>query len=217
MALRTITVAAIWKVPPNRYYRHRIYVVRDGDLVMYVGQSMRNVIGRLRTHLDERRPSLLGELIKVNHPMSKHWQVDLYMLADCAAYVDQFALFPLQEGLPYDSNTAEKGMIWKMRPVINRKHNPHPSLLPDGYRGHSILLAREPESIYMHTEANWFANVILNGWVCAHGHESGRTEWWHHSGATLSDEGMTPYRVARRVPSINHNAEPKEVQNADHQ
>ena len=159
---------------------------------------MRNVILRLRSHLDERRPSLLGELIKVNHPRSKTWQVDLYTLADCVSYVDQMALFPIQDGLPYDSITAEKGMIWRMRPVVNREHNPRPTPLPEVYEGHHIL-REEPLTYY---GAQWFTQAILNGWTYAEDHDRGRGEWWHHSGVTLTSEDMVRHIQAGSLPDL---------------
>lgn len=71
---------------------YRLYVIRDGDTILYVGLS-RDPFYRLREHMglgDEYaapEPSRIGDLIIRFLPDSLSWTVDLYQLTDCTSYV----------------------------------------------------------------------------------------------------------------------------------
>lgn len=66
---------------------HRLYLVRDGETVLYVGQS-RDPIDRLFGHFGYgtwgmRGPSRLGQLIMANLPEARAWVIDILTPADC--------------------------------------------------------------------------------------------------------------------------------------
>ena len=67
---------------------HHLYVVRDGDVVFYVGRS-RDVEDRLLSHMGKgwwgwsQGKSSLGQLIEDNHPESLNWQIELLTPGDC--------------------------------------------------------------------------------------------------------------------------------------
>jgi len=67
---------------------HHLYVVRDGDVVFYVGKSQ-DVIDRLRSHVGKGTwghmsgRSSLGRLIEDNLPGARHWQIELLTPSEC--------------------------------------------------------------------------------------------------------------------------------------
>ena len=69
----------------------RIYIFRDKDLVLYIGQS-KDVIRRLKEHLGFNvrgfgiKESNIGRLVNANVPESKQWEIDLLTLEDCKTY-----------------------------------------------------------------------------------------------------------------------------------
>jgi hypothetical protein len=71
-----------------------IYVVRDGDLVLYVGKAA-GVIGRLWSHLGESTwgwtgISRLGRLIQANLPAARYWQIELMTGEDCLLALKEY-------------------------------------------------------------------------------------------------------------------------------
>ncbi|WP_420643408.1 GIY-YIG nuclease family protein [Candidatus Leptofilum sp.] len=189
---------------------HLIYVVRDADLVFYVGQSRRDVLTRFGEHM--QKPSRLGQLIQLNEPASDNWSVDFYALADCAAFVRQKSLFALQEWQHFDMDMAEQAMIQAMRPVLNRDFNEKPTPLPAGYLGHAALFLPKPTtatSAMLSTAVSpttspqdriWLNRMSLQGWV--HETAGNRTFWRHASGKTLTEAEMAAYRLAGKLPKI---------------
>lgn len=179
---------------------HLIYVVRENDLVFYVGQSRRDVLTRFGEHL--QKPSRLGKLIMLNTPSSQNWQVDFYALADCAAFVQQKSLFAMQAWQHFDMDMAEKGMIKVMRPVLNQDFNEKPTPLPARYRGHAELYLDKPVTAVSPTTSPqdriWLNRMSLQGWVYE---TDGRfTIWRHASGKTLTEAEMAPYRQVGKLP-----------------
>lgn len=75
---------------------YRLYVIRDGDTILYVGLS-RDPFYRLQEHTGlgdgdvAAEPSRIGDLIVRFLPDSLTWDVDLYTLDDCTPYVAQIA------------------------------------------------------------------------------------------------------------------------------
>jgi len=68
---------------------HRLYVVRDGATVFYVGQS-RDPVERLLGHMGHGAwvfygKSSLGRMVEVNMPASQSWQVELLTITECGA------------------------------------------------------------------------------------------------------------------------------------
>ncbi|HRQ39501.1 MAG TPA: hypothetical protein PLD25_16455 [Chloroflexota bacterium] len=193
--MQTTTVHAILDKEIDSTLGHLIYVVRDGSLVFYVGQSKRDVVARFGEHL--LKPSRLGELIELNRPQSFDWAVDFYTLADCRPFVTQKSLFAMQAWEHFDMDMAEQNLIAALRPVLNRDFNPQPSPLPPHYQGRQ--LTGQPATAVSPGERVWLNQMSLAGWVYETD-ANGRTTWQHHDGRTLSEQQVTPYRQQNRIP-----------------
>lgn len=206
----TVTIGSILAKKVADTLGHLIYVIRDANLVFYVGQSRRDVLTRFGEHM--QKPSRLGQLIQLNLPASEAWAVDFYELADCAAFVRQKSLFALQAWQHFDMDMAEQAMIQAMRPVLNLDFNEKPTQLPAGYRGHAALRLAKPvtaTSALLSTGVSpttspqdriWLNRMSLQGWVLET--TGTRTVWQHRSGKTLTNAEMEPYRQAGKVPTI---------------
>lgn len=122
----------------------KVYVVRDGETVFYVGKSRNNPVERLWQHLaligPNHGPSELGQLIKDNAPDSHAWQVELRTVADCEPFIRQE--FPVHR--LFDSDLAERAMIRTLHPCLNGTHNAHPTRLPERYRRQQQNLTDAP-------------------------------------------------------------------------
>jgi len=104
---------------------YRIYVIRDGETVFYVGQS-HNPHNRLLEHmaLSRTQPSLIGTFIRENAPASGAWVFEQYTLDDCSEVV----------GRCRDVDDAEEALIKLHRPYFNAAMNPYPLPLPMRYK-----------------------------------------------------------------------------------
>jgi hypothetical protein len=101
-----------------------IYVVSDGDLVLYVGKS-RNPLQRLWEHVNKSfagipTPSSLGEIALDCEPESDAWTVRLYL--------------PTEFGSE-DLELAELEAIRRLRPCVNQADNRNAPKLPRKYYG----------------------------------------------------------------------------------
>jgi len=193
--MQTTTVQAILDKQIETSLGHLIYVVKDGALVFYVGQSKRDVVARFWEHM--QKPSRLGQLIALNRPQSLAWTVDFYALADCRPYVSQKSLFAMQAWEHFDMDMAEQSVIAALRPVLNRDFNPNPMPLPPHYNGQ--YLTEQPTNTTNPTERVWLNRMSLAGWV--HGQDAnGRVTWQHRDGRFLSEQQMAPYRQQNRLP-----------------
>lgn len=123
---------------------HHLYVVRDGDVVFYVGRSQ-DVISRLLSHMGLGRRgkwsvSSLGALIKDNLPTSHNWAVTLLALSDCGVDPGRYSY------RDEDTDFAEVALIRFCKPCLNSAHNPGASALPDRYVNYE---RRKREHAYM--------------------------------------------------------------------
>jgi hypothetical protein len=177
---------------------HLIYLVRDGALVFYVGQSRRDVVTRFAEHL--QKPSRLGQLIDINTPESSLWQVDFYTLADCRPYVGQKSLFAMQAWEQFDMDMAEQALIAHFRPVLNADFNPNPTPLPPQYRGQALVAGGNHETAVSPTERIWLNRMGLQGWQYERAVDGRITHWRHRNGRRLTDSEMAPYRAANQIP-----------------
>ena len=106
---------------------HRLYIVRDGPTVFYVGQSV-DPPERVRGHLGLGELAFggrdrLGYFIVDNLPEAQAWQVVLYTLEDCQAYLGA-----------WDVDDAEQRLIDLARPALNVQGNRDPMPIPAKYK-----------------------------------------------------------------------------------
>lgn len=106
----------------------RIYAVRDGETVLYVGKAASGVRERwlftLGSHMTVngfswQGWSAIGCAIAEHYPVSRDWLIDLYAVEDCRAIVGKrFSGLDFDD--PYDRiETAELAMIQELRPLFN--------------------------------------------------------------------------------------------------
>jgi hypothetical protein len=194
----TFTIQAIVDKQFDQALGHLIYVVREGEVVFYVGQSKRDVVTRFWEHIQKR--SRLGQLIELNRPSSLTWLVDFYTLADCRPYVTQKSLFAMQAWETFDMDMAEQALIAWLRPILNRNFNANPTPLPAHYHGHELLGQRLPASL-LHEPAHrpWLNRMSLAGWVYVQDGD-GCITWRHHDGRLVADREMALFRQSGRIP-----------------
>jgi hypothetical protein len=125
---------------------HCIYRFRDGNLVLYIGQSKKNIRMRIGNHLGlYAMPGTIAlqRLILANLPQAYEWQIDLFTREDCQKRMQfnagRFAGLSLYEAaqvhqLEHTIDYLEQRMIQCYRPCLNIAHNPTPTPLPEHYR-----------------------------------------------------------------------------------
>ena len=139
-----------------------LYVVRDGDIVFYIGQTSRHVITRLWEHLGlgftggrlwcEYSMSTLGRLIKINMPESRKWQIEFPSLLDCQPLIaDMDKDWFMECCTKFRRNmldTCEQALINHHKPCFNTIYNPHPRSLPERYKHPFKIHSLNLEIIY---------------------------------------------------------------------
>ncbi len=140
--------------PPDEtgYY---LYLVRDGDTVFYVGQSV-EPYERLSNHIglallyEGTGSDSLGSMIGDNYPDSLAWIFELYTLQDCEPFIEHHATSREQAafqkalrkieaetidrfGLKCAMDDAEDALIEHFRPCLNRARVHFDSLIPMRY------------------------------------------------------------------------------------
>jgi hypothetical protein len=100
-----------------------LYIMRDGDLVFYVGQSFQ-AFDRVWHHIRDghKARSVVGRFLLRNWPSSLRYSVELLSSA-----AGRFA------GIGHDLTAAETALIVQHAPCFNRTANPHPTPLPAAY------------------------------------------------------------------------------------
>jgi len=121
----------------------QIYVVRDGDVIFYVGRSV-DPFRRIYQHMgyEMKLPSSLGRLILNNQPESDKWIFECHNLEDCLPLINQSLPKEWNEetkalalrGCRIDPSKAEDCMIQALSPCLNTSHNNNPNSLPEKYR-----------------------------------------------------------------------------------
>ena len=150
------TILAMLQRRVKGYEGHYLYIVREGETIFYIGQSL-TPVSRMLEHVYGSRghgPSHLGDFIRLFAEYADNWQVELLTLDDCKPYIDQYGTFCRGEedaekywelshthnGLrdkywqQYAINSAEGALIQHYRPCINIAGNPNPSPLPELYQ-----------------------------------------------------------------------------------
>jgi len=113
----------------------RIYLIRDGNFAIYVGQAL-YVCERITDHcgLGPRlfQADRLGNFILSNHPASLRWEVDLLTLGECELTARQY--FPSYSS--FDIDAIEKALILAFSPCLNTIHNNEnlASAIPEKYQ-----------------------------------------------------------------------------------
>jgi hypothetical protein len=124
--------------------RYPLYLVRDGDVIFYIGQS-RSPLNRLQEHMGETSRgglSMLGMLIKAQAPASYEWTYELRKPVECIEYAEEYyrSLFPDAVSLftdtfreTLDLDEAEIALIYHFKPCLNARGNPNRTPLPERY------------------------------------------------------------------------------------
>ncbi|MCA9926119.1 MAG: GIY-YIG nuclease family protein [Anaerolineales bacterium] len=202
--MKAYTVTEILNQATDSTLGHLIYLVRDSKLVLYIGQSKRDVRTRFQEHI--QKPSLLGKLIQANLPASHHWSVEFYTLADCRPFIPQKTLFPMQAWEHFDMDMAEKAMIQTFHPVVNKDFNPSPTPLPAHYKGHDLLEETQTKHLpeFNPQSRIWMNKMSLHGWTYIRDPQTNELIWHHPDGYTISDNKIDIYRQAGQIPP-SHN------------
>ena len=116
-----------------------IYIVRDGEHVLYVGRAV-DVVQRLHDHIEKWASSAIGDVIHANAPQSLSWQVELMGAEECRSISISFA--PLYEDLliPISIESAERYMIRHYHPSLNTSNNPNPNRLPSHIKRYPVKI-----------------------------------------------------------------------------
>ncbi len=128
----------------TRQHQHSIYLFREGNTVLYVGESKRPGT-RPAEHLG--REGSFGKLYRANLDLalSFSWTGEVLTLDECKSFViDALCLSRYDDesiqaefSRNYDTNQfwarkiAEKVLIWALRPCCNTDGNPFPTPIPD--------------------------------------------------------------------------------------
>lgn len=126
----------LWDIAQKHAQSHwpDIYVVRDNDVVFYVGQSD-NPMERLLGHVGLGSwgwsgYSDLGRTIDDNLPEARSWTIELWTVQECKdALADETT-----SCCRWDKDDAEQAMIRDRRPYLNHAYNETRRQLPDRYR-----------------------------------------------------------------------------------
>lgn len=129
--------------------RYSLYLVRDVEFIIYVGQTTMGVARRLQLHLEgggwPPEPSNLGQLILDNVPDSHAWTVNVWELHECDPLVSQhlpriasigarFDRFGSRLSGKSDLDLAELALMREYKPALNGTGNPFKRPLPPKYR-----------------------------------------------------------------------------------
>ena len=122
----TVTLKELLQIEycPRAWRTLDLYLVRDGPVVFYVGQSY-VAFDRVWSHFygGFKARSLLGRLILCNWPASMHWTVELL-----SSRLERFAAVGRQ------LEAAERLLIQDLAPCLNEALNRQPTPLPEVYR-----------------------------------------------------------------------------------
>lgn len=147
----TTTMEIIEKTEDNipETFKHFLYLVKDGDVVLYVGRSY-DPVDRLQQHLGisgrygNYSADDLGLVYFEEKPESLKWQVEIYTVDDCLPFVKKHIMsyithyteerYLSQEGLDGAIDFAEQALIHEHRPCLNVIHNQNATRLPAHYK-----------------------------------------------------------------------------------
>jgi hypothetical protein len=123
---------------PRAWRQQNVYVLRDDEVVFYVGQSY-VAFNRVWQHFYDgfKSRSLVGRFILCNWPVSMHFTLELLN-----SRAPQFA------SLAHEREAVERQLIEQNRPCLNTALNPSPTAIPACYVSPlSAPRARHPKKI----------------------------------------------------------------------
>jgi len=132
----TVTLKELLQIErcPPAWRALDLYLVRDGPVVFYVGQSY-VAFDRVWSHFygGFKARSLIGRFILCNWPASMHWTVELL-----SSRHERFAALHPSPGAESEEqrrlDAAEHLLIQDLTPCLNDALNPRPTPLPGVYR-----------------------------------------------------------------------------------
>jgi hypothetical protein len=121
---------------PSGWRRHDLYLIRDDEVVFYVGRSD-NAFGRVWEHLHGgfKGRSTVGRFILLNWPRSMRFTIEL-----------QSSASPRFASVGNDPDAAEQCLIERLCPCFNEVLNDQPTPLPNGYAPPDARV-RHPKSL----------------------------------------------------------------------
>jgi len=114
-----------------------IYVIRDGEHVLYVGRST-DVVERLHEHIENWPSSAIGDLFMLNRPQSYNWRIELMTPEECRPFLLSRSSMYEDARIPVGIEAAERAMILHYGPSMNGSLNLHPKPLPKHIKRHEI-------------------------------------------------------------------------------
>ncbi len=108
---------------PPEWRAFDLYLLRDDEVVFYVGQSYL-AYDRVWQHITDgyKARSLVGRFVLCNWPKSMNFTIELW-----SSQADRFAT------VHHDLNAAERALIEQYAPCFNDALNQQPTPLPDRY------------------------------------------------------------------------------------
>jgi len=108
---------------PEAWQKLDLYLVRDAEVVFYVGQSYL-AFDRVWRHIRDgfKGRSLLGRFLLCNWPASLKFTIELW-----SSQAEAFA------AVGHDLSAAERQLIQQWTPCLNEALNPNPTPLPARY------------------------------------------------------------------------------------
>lgn len=110
-----------------------IYVVRDDEVVLYVGRSAHPPL-RMQQHLGMdswgKSPDLLGRLLLSNVPGVKDVRIEFYTCDECRSFQPEWST----NNRTWRAGIAEQAAISALRPCLNVSCNVEPTPLPERFR-----------------------------------------------------------------------------------
>ena len=129
------------QVCPAEWAGFDLYLIRDDEVVFYVGQS-ESAFARVWDHFlgGFKGRSTIGRFILCNWHASLHFTVELLSSAS-----------PRFAAVEYDRDAAERALIEQYAPCFNISLNRTPHDLPPGYRPTTAkpLCSRSPRKLIM--------------------------------------------------------------------
>lgn len=120
---------------------YSIYRFRDGEFVLYVGKTARNILERLYEHIGIDGQTGITKIVEDNLPESLNWEIDLFTVRECIPLIKKY--FKVKRIKDWDTDSAEKAMIQACRPALNSTLSYNSAQLPLKYTKKSLERQRK--------------------------------------------------------------------------